>query len=373
MEALILSCGTGGGHNSAGIAVKEELLLRGHHVTMLNPYTLYQNSLAKRVDKTYINIAQRAPKVFGAIYRAGDLYRRLPGHSPVYYANGHMAEIVRKFLEEHPVDIIIMPHIFPAEILTYLREHDVAIPKTILISTDYTCIPFAEECFCDACIIPSEKLISEFCGWGIKKEQMYPFGIPVQKCFHSDISKSDAKKALHLDEDKRYLLISGGSIGAGKLKETLDILCEITKGTPYCLIVICGNNASLYKNLEHYQSEHVTILGQTNDMALYLRTCEVFFTKPGGLSTTEAAVMEVPLVLLPPIPGCESKNLRFFTENGMAVKAELSADGLRKILTLSESTSACDKMCRSQRNVIPKDAAENICDLAEKLYQSAPE
>ena len=39
MEALILSCGTGGGHNSAGIAVKEELLLRGHHVTMLNPYT----------------------------------------------------------------------------------------------------------------------------------------------------------------------------------------------------------------------------------------------------------------------------------------------------------------------------------------------
>lgn len=70
---------------------------------MLNPYTLYQNSLAKRVDKTYINIAQHAPKVFGAIYRAGDLYRRLPGHSPVYYANGHMAEIVRKFLEEHPV------------------------------------------------------------------------------------------------------------------------------------------------------------------------------------------------------------------------------------------------------------------------------
>ena len=30
MEALILSCGTGGGHNAAGYAVKEELERRGH-------------------------------------------------------------------------------------------------------------------------------------------------------------------------------------------------------------------------------------------------------------------------------------------------------------------------------------------------------
>ena len=39
MEALILSCGTGGGHNAAGYAVKEELERRGHNVKMLDPYT----------------------------------------------------------------------------------------------------------------------------------------------------------------------------------------------------------------------------------------------------------------------------------------------------------------------------------------------
>ena len=30
MDALILSCGTGGGHNAAGYAVREELERRGH-------------------------------------------------------------------------------------------------------------------------------------------------------------------------------------------------------------------------------------------------------------------------------------------------------------------------------------------------------
>ena len=35
MDALILSCSTGGGHNAAGFAVKEELERRGSSITIL--------------------------------------------------------------------------------------------------------------------------------------------------------------------------------------------------------------------------------------------------------------------------------------------------------------------------------------------------
>ena len=49
MDALILSCSTGGGHNPAGFAVKHELERRGHKVTMLDPYTLAGKSLDKLV------------------------------------------------------------------------------------------------------------------------------------------------------------------------------------------------------------------------------------------------------------------------------------------------------------------------------------
>lgn len=37
MDALILSCGTGGGHNSAAKALMEEMQHRGHRATLLNP------------------------------------------------------------------------------------------------------------------------------------------------------------------------------------------------------------------------------------------------------------------------------------------------------------------------------------------------
>ena len=42
MEALILSCATGGGHNAAAEAMQEELQCRGHHVQLLDPYVLFR-------------------------------------------------------------------------------------------------------------------------------------------------------------------------------------------------------------------------------------------------------------------------------------------------------------------------------------------
>lgn len=54
MEALILSCSTGGGHNTAAQAVFEALTKRGHHAVRMDPYTLVSEELANKVGQTYI-------------------------------------------------------------------------------------------------------------------------------------------------------------------------------------------------------------------------------------------------------------------------------------------------------------------------------
>lgn len=54
MDALILSCGTGGGHNAAGAAIKEELIKRGYNVKFFNPYALKSNRLARVIDRAYV-------------------------------------------------------------------------------------------------------------------------------------------------------------------------------------------------------------------------------------------------------------------------------------------------------------------------------
>ena len=76
MEALILTCGTGGGHNTAAQAVEEELTRRGHHAVILGPYTLIGERAARRVGGAYIALVQRTPRLFGLVYAMGNLYRR---------------------------------------------------------------------------------------------------------------------------------------------------------------------------------------------------------------------------------------------------------------------------------------------------------
>ena len=367
MNILVLSCGTGGGHNSAAAAVKEEMLCRGHNVTMLNPLELCGQKVAGLVDNAYISLAQTVPGAFGAIYGLGNAYRRLPWRSPVYYANGHAAEALAAYLGENPVDAIVTSHLFPAEILTYLRLHGTPVPKTIFITTDYTCIPFMEECVCDAYVIPAKELTGDFISRGIPEDRICPLGIPVRQGFRERKPREQAKEALGLDPDKRYLLVSGGSIGAGKLEKALALLCDITKGTAFSPIVICGNNASVLGHLEKRYGSQVRLLGKTDRMAEYLSACDLYFTKPGGLSTTEAAVMEVPLALLPPIPGCETRNATYFSSTGMSlVVKNLKRDLPKALETLSNPKNA-KKMQACQQKGVPQHAAEEICQLAEQL------
>ena len=365
MEILILSCGTGGGHNSAAQAVQEELLRRGHGATLLNPFDLCGGKIARRVDNTYINLAQTSPRGFGAVYALGNAYRRLPWRPPVYYANGYAADALGAYLDAHPVDAIVTTHVFPAEMLTYLRNHGRKVPKTVFIATDYTCIPFTEECDCDICVIPSPMLSGEFVSRGIPQEKLFPLGIPVRSAFRQEITREKARRELGLLQEKRYLLLSGGSIGGGKLEKAVELLYRATRATGEQLIVICGSNASLCKHLEGRYADRVTLMGKTDRMAEYLRACDLYFTKPGGLSTTEAAVMEVPLALLPPIPGCETHNRNFFTRLGLAVEAQPSQAGLENILSLLTSPEKMEHMRQCQRSTIPKDAAQRICDLLE--------
>ena len=154
MNVLILSCGTGGGHNAAGAAVQKQLQKQGHQVVMINPYQLKSNRLAGVIDKVYIGLVQKNSTLFGFVYRLGELYRRLPFPSPVYYINRKMAYILQEYLLRHPADVIITPHLYPAEIITNMKKMGMEVPPSIFVATDYACIPFTEETDCDDVVIP---------------------------------------------------------------------------------------------------------------------------------------------------------------------------------------------------------------------------
>lgn len=370
MDALILTCGTGGGHNAAAQAMQTELVRRGHNVTIMNPYELHGEKLVKMIDQGYIQLVQKAPWGFGAIYRIGDTYRRLPFRSPVYYVNRKMEKKMEAFLKEHHFDIVLMTHLFPAEIFTNLIDHGKVVPKTMLIATDYACIPFMEETKCDAYVIPSKELKYEFMGYGIDEKRIYPLGIPVHCNYEDGLSRKKAMEELGMDTSKRYILLSGGSMGAGSLEKVLDAMIRWAKPNDAIrFVVVCGSNEAMYKRFQKkYTPQNVRVVGYTTRMHLYLKASALYVTKPGGLSSTEAAVMGVPILHVSPIPGCETYNARYFEEHGMSLAlTQLNLPQICNAMRTLGWNEMRRQMVAQQKKCIPAGAAGRIAALAEKM------
>ncbi len=361
---VILSCGTGGGHNAAASAIYDELKSRGHQVTFMDPYDLVSKRLTDHVDDLYIKIVQTSPKAFGFLYDLGEMHRKLPIHSPVYWINGKIADLMEGYLRSHYFDYIVMTHMYPAHILAHLKNK-IILPKTILIATDYTCIPFMEETDCDQYIIPSSDLISEFSKRGIPSDKLIPLGIPVRRGFTLPYDKKEVRDSLGLSNDHKYILLAGGSIGAGKLEDTIESLVPYLFDNNDHLIVICGNNDELYEDLMmEYADDMIKIIKSTDKMADLMKACDLFISKPGGLSSTEAAVVNIPLIHISPIPGCETYNAKYFKDRKMSILVEDPKEELiDKLKTLDKDTIAM--MIDAQRRYIDKDSTTKICDLME--------
>lgn len=368
MKILILSCNTGGGHNAAGEAVLEAVKLRGHEAVLQDMMLLSGERTSKLVGGAYVHIARSLPHFFGFIYKLGSLISNRYFKSPVYWANARLAKKLADFIDANHFDIVVTPHLYPAETLTYMKRHHMLHVKTVAVGTDYTCIPFWEETDCDYYVIPHEDLIDEFVRRGVPREKLLPYGIPVAQAFTRPADRKTARKKCHLPDDKPLYLIMSGSMGFGRLAVFALALAKHCRAGEH-IIIICGNNHKMKRilNQQFHGNKQVHILGYTNHVALYMDACDVIFTKPGGLTSTEALVKSIPLIHTAPIPGCETKNSSFFTEHGLSFASKYMIEQIRLGQLLIQDKALALEMQQDQRANRKPDAAMRIVDLLETL------
>lgn len=152
-----------------------------------------------------------------------------------------------------------------------------------------------------------------------------------------------------------------GSMGYGNVESMVAKLWEKT-GEDTCIYVMGGTNEKLKAALRktYTKEKRVVILDFTDRAQEYMAAADVLFTKPGGLTSTEAVAAGVPLVHTHPIPGCEDRNVAFFTARGMSVSDKKEDEVIRKGLELLESDIRREEMRSAQRKHGKPDAARRI-------------
>ena len=86
-KVLILSCATAGGHNSAALAIQENLIEKGIRADFIEYLDIISPKIKNHINHLYIKSTYGNGKVFKAVYHLGELYQKLDIKSPVYQLN----------------------------------------------------------------------------------------------------------------------------------------------------------------------------------------------------------------------------------------------------------------------------------------------
>lgn len=363
-KVLILSCGTGGGHNSAALAIQEKLKEKGVQAEFVEYLSIINPKIKDRINHLYIKSTKGNGKVFKVVYHLGELYQRTKLKSPVYQLNSLNKKKLYEYIKNNQYNYIVTTHLFAAQALTAIKkEYPIHF---IAVATDYVSIPFWEETNPDYFVIPNKELEEDFKKKKIEAEKLLPLGIPVAKDYCQDYKKEICKEELNLEKNKKYILISTGSMGFGKVKEMVKELIKQMKEVVF--IVSCGHNTKLYEDLKstYQQNEHIIVIPYTNRLSQYMKCSEIILSKPGGLTSTEIATLNKPLIHTMPIPGCENYNADFFSKRNMSIKCDTIQEIIDSTKELFNNQELQEKMIKNQTKYIHKTACDEIVDVMIK-------
>lgn len=364
MRVLIATVTAGAGHLQAAAALEEawKALRPRDTVDKLDVLNFTPKLYRKVYIETYLQIVERAPELWGHIFKKTDnpaLVRKLT-RSRRALAEVTTSKFIRQLKNFKP-DVVLCTHYMPLEIMGHLRaEADLKPePLTVSIVTDFEAHALWMEPGVNIYCVAADETKARLVARGVPEENIRVTGIPIASKFAKNIDAAAVRKRLGLRDDLPVILVLGGGFGMGPVTEILQQLNHL-QGTVQ-IVIVCGRNEELRREIAVLDKRHPThVMGFVTNMEEFLAVSDIVLTKPGGLTTSEALALGKPIFIINPIPGQEAANSDFLLEHGAAVKVNALEDipfRLQKLL----GTSKLNEMSRLAKSLGKPTAADSVC------------
>ena len=328
-KILLLSASSGAGHTRAAQAIEKafnEANDEGgvvHEIRHIDTLDFTNRVFRSLYSKAYIDVVNKLPEVSGWFYDKLDKpweneRRRLA-------LDKLNTRPFVKLLREYQPDMIICTHFLPAEIVSWLKAKERIASRQAIVVTDFDvhamwlCHHYEQyfvaideaRAYLEALAIPNNKISVS--------------GIPVDPVFALHKDKRDMRRKHGLAPDQTTILMSAGGFGVGALGQLITALVPLQH--PAQIVAICGRNEDLKKRVSELAADigadaRVTVkpVGYTHEMDEFMTASDLVVGKPGGLTTSEALVKGLVLVIANPIPGQEERNSDHLLEAGAAIR-----------------------------------------------------
>lgn len=369
-KLLILTASTGEGHNQAAKTIDNEFTQKGYECHRVDMFKSTHRSMDVLMADGYRILASNLPKMYGTLYRQCDTphFNSLIARRVLKLTEMRIQSIIRRL---NP-DLIIATHPFAVPVMGNMKAKGRCNLPFIQVVTDFKAHYAYVDPHVDAYITASEYTKGGLIKRGIPEHKIFAYGIPVKP----DFLDKAVKPSRNPQTIERFeLLIMGGSMGLKPIKHVVRAVAENPRNIH--MTVVCGNNKLLKASLERRFAEYIEagrmdVLGFTTNIPELMSISHVIITKPGGLTSSEAINMSIPMLIPFSIPGQEQENTDFLVDSGMALAVEGAEDINHKINQLMDHPHLYDEMSRNMSRMSEGYSLEKILELGERMIHEHP-
>lgn len=200
-----------------------------------------------------------------------------------------------------------------------------------------------------------------------KPEKVKVTGNPVRTELGST-KKEEAKKYFGLDEEKKTILVLGGSLGAASINEAIaDCIEELEKKS---LQIIWQTGKNYYHNYKNINFSSVKILDFIEDMDKAYSACDVLVARAGATTIAELTVLGIASILIPSPHVAENHqyyNAKSLADNDAAVliqDSDVKKVLINKIIEIAGDEEKLKSLSENAKKLSKPEAANTIAKSA---------
>lgn len=335
--------------------------------TVVDSYKYAASVVSRVVSEGYLRMVKTIPQMYRFLYNRAELATEVGPFRA--WVHQFTATNLRPMLQEWRPDVVICTHAFPCGVMAEYKKQFADAPPVMGVVTDFVVHAFWIHNNIEAYAVATPEMRATLVARGIPGDRIIVSGIPVRTDFSRPSSDRDAlRERLGLPLDRSTVLLMGGGLGIGPLESMMHALDRV--GTPLCALAIVGRSARSEQRVLEYAHRvgyPVRVVRFVNNVHEYMQASDVLITKPGGLTSAEALVSRVPMVLFKPLPGQEERNTRYLVQRRAALRAKNTADLARTVESLLESQEKRDTMRTAMAQLGKPDAAAEIASAIRAL------
>lgn len=356
---LVLTAGYGEGHRQAAHAVAQELRERRNPVRVnVVDFMEMVHPMINTISRYgYKKSVKRTPKLYSIFYRQTN---KIKPKSILHQLVRRLgAEKLHSYIKSTKPLAVLNTFPLSAGTISWLKEEGRIDVMSTTVITDYTVHSQWVHRHTDRYFVGADHVKDILLDKGIPEDHIETTGIPIRPSFYRRYDRGRLKQAFGLDE-RPTALVMGGWHGVFDAK-TCEALTYLE--TEAQLLFVCGGDRKLFRRLLPLQMtypDRVRVFGYVSDIPELMAVSDFIMTKAGGLTTTEALSMGLPMLLYRPIPGQEEQNAQFLIEGGAAVRAHNKMELMDQFVHLCDNRQQLTRMKKGADGLVPKNAAAAI-------------